>query len=80
MNNQITFKTNVDFNDVILATYAYKQCEKFIRSCEAQNENNAKYNLNSTDGDTSLYDECVVDFDYYIVGKLRLQLRLCNYF
>ena len=70
MNNKITLKTNVDFNDVILANYAYEQCEKFIRSCEAQNENNAKYNLNSTNGDTSLYNKCVADFDYYIVGKV----------
>ena len=60
----MTITTHYDFaNDIIISNYAYKQCEKYIRSCEAANTNNPHIK-----GDTSLYDSCVADFDYYIVG------------
>ena len=56
------------FNDIILAKYAYAKCEEFIRSCEAKNSNNEALNLADKSVSTALYDSCVKDFDYYIVG------------
>ena len=56
------------FNDIVLAKYAYAKCEEFIRSCEAKNSNNEALGLSDNSVSTALYDSCVKDFDYYIVG------------
>ncbi|MDC1380403.1 hypothetical protein N8315_02960 [Octadecabacter sp.] len=64
-------KTEYNFeNDIVIANYAYKQCENFIRSVEQKNENNFKNDLASNETYEDLYSECVDGFDYYIVGKV----------
>ena len=64
-------KTEYNFqNDIVIANYAYKQCENFIRSVEQKNENNIKNGLVANEEYEDLYSECVDGFDYYIVGKV----------
>ena len=64
-------KTEYDFeNDIVIANYAYKQCENFIRSVEQKNDNNIKNGLVANEEYEDLYSECVDGFDYYIVGKV----------
>ena len=64
-------KTEYNFeNDIVIANYAYKQCENFIRSVEQKNENNIKNGLIANEEYEDLYSECVDGFDYYIVGKV----------
>jgi hypothetical protein len=64
-------KTEYNFeNDIVIANYAYKKCENFIRSVEQKNENNMKNDLVSKEKYEDLYSECVDGFDYYIVGKV----------
>ena len=69
MNTTNNYATEYNFfNDIILAKYAYAKCEEFIRSCEAKNSNNEALDLADKSVSTALYDSCVKDFDYYIVG------------
>ena len=64
-------KTEYNFeNDIVIANYAYKQCENFIRSVEQESENNIKNGLLSNKTYEDLYSKCVDGFDYYIVGKV----------
>ena len=64
-------KTEYNFeNDIVIANYAYKQCENFIRSVEQKNDNNIKNGLVANEEYEDLYSECVDGFDYYIVGKV----------
>ena len=64
-------KTEYNFeNDIVIANYAYKQCENFIRSVEQKNDNNIKNGLVANEAYEDLYNECVDGFDYYIVGKV----------
>ena len=64
-------KTEYNFeNDIVIANYAYKQCENFIRSVEQKNDNNIKNGLVANEEYEDLYSECVDRFDYYIVGKV----------
>jgi len=68
MSNMIT---DYDFeNDIIIANYAYKKCENFIRSVEQRNENNLKNGLVTDEAYEDLYSECIAEFDYYVVGKV----------
>jgi|TARA_B110000090_G_C13251110_1_gene396443 hypothetical protein len=62
--------TNVKFEHKHIAQNAYALCEMFIRSCEAKNENNKKLGIVSETANSALYDECVANFDYYVVGKV----------
>ena len=49
-------KTEYNFeNDIVIANYAYKQCENFIRSVEQKNENNMKNGLVSKEKYEDLY-------------------------
>jgi hypothetical protein len=69
--NMSNMKTNYSFaNDIVIANYAYKQSEKFIRSVEKKNTNNLNNGLVSDEVYEDLYSECVEEFDYYIVGKV----------
>ena len=62
MSNMIT---DYDFeNDIIIANYAYKKCENFIRSVEQRNENNLKNGLVTDEAYEDLYSECIAEFDY----------------
>lgn len=64
-------KTEYNFeNDIVIANYAYKQCENFIRFVEQKNDNNIKNGLVANEEYEDLYSECVDGFDYYIVGKV----------
>ena len=64
-------KTEYNFeNDIVIANYAYKKCENFIRSVEQKIENNIKNGLVANEEYEDLYSECVDGFDYYIVGKV----------
>ena len=64
-------KTEYNFeNDIVIANYAYTQCENFIRSVEQKNDNNIKNGLVANEEYEDLYSECVDGFDYYIVGKV----------
>ena len=68
MSNMVT---EYDFeNDIIIANYAYKKCEEFIRSVEQKNENNLKNGLVTDDAYEDLRSECIAEFDYYVVGKV----------
>jgi hypothetical protein len=68
MSNMVT-EYNFE-NDIIIANYAYKKCEEFIRSVEQKNENNLKNGLVTDDAYEDLRSECIAEFDYYVVGKV----------
>ncbi len=61
-------KTEYNFeNDIVIANYAYKQCENFIRSVEQKNENHIKNGWLANEKYVGWYED---GFDYYIIGKV----------